>query len=137
LEFFHVRTDRVWTRDYGPIFVHPHPYPPPTLGERTGGGLVATDWHFNGWAKYENWRRDNAVTWKLCKTLGLRRVVPKLAKRPIVLEGGSIDVNGQGLLLTTEECLLSETQQRNPGVERGDLERLFADYLGIRKVLWL
>lgn len=126
IEFFHVRTDRVWTRDYGPMFVtHPK------------HGLTVTDWQFNGWAKYDNWRRDNAVTRKLCKQLGLKRITPKLAKRPIVLEGGSIDVNGQGLLLTTEECLLSEVQQRNPGVERADLERLFADYLGIRKVLWL
>lgn len=126
LEFFQVRTDRVWTRDYGPIFVAAAAEP-----------QAALDWQFNGWAKYDNWKRDNAVTRKLCKLLGFRRVVPKLAKRAIVLEGGSIDVNGQGLLLTTEECLLSPVQQRNPGLERGDLERLFGDYLGIRKVLWL
>lgn len=126
VEFIYARTDRVWTRDYGPMFVH-HPKHGPT----------ALDWQFNGWAKYDNWRRDNAVTRKVCKQLALRRIVPKLDKRAIVLEGGSIDVNGQGLLLTTQECLLSDVQQRNPGLERADLERLFADYLGIHKVLWL
>ncbi len=55
----------------------------------------------------------------------------------VVLEGGSIDVNGQGLMLTTEECLLSTVQQRNPGLSREDLEQLFADYLGVEKVIWL
>ena len=62
-------------------------------------------------------------------------IVPRVAGRPIVLEGGSIDVNGAGLLLTTEECLLSPVQQRNPGLTRADLERAFAEYLGVRKVL--
>jgi len=57
--------------------------------------------------------------------------------RRVVLEGGSIDVNGRGTLITTEECLLSEVQQRNPGVTRGQLEQLFADYLGVKKVIWL
>jgi agmatine deiminase len=55
----------------------------------------------------------------------------------VVLEGGSIDVNGSGLLLTTEECLLSEVQCRNPGMSRADYERVFADYLGVKSVLWL
>src|SRR5436305_1720865 len=60
-----------------------------------------------------------------------------IAGRPVVLEGGSIDVDGQGLLLTTEECLLGDEQQRNPGLAREDYERLFTDYLGVRQVLWL
>src|SRR5262249_6344533 len=59
------------------------------------------------------------------------------AARRVVLEGGSIEVNGRGLMLTTEECLLSGVQERNPGLERADLERVFAEYLGVQKVLWL
>jgi agmatine deiminase len=62
---------------------------------------------------------------------------PTLDGRRIVLEGGSIDVNGEGALLTTEECLLGDEQQRNPGLGRDEIEQLFADYLGVRKVLWL
>src|SRR5207248_789487 len=62
---------------------------------------------------------------------------PRCREWRVVLEGGSIDVNGQGLMLTTEECLLSTTQQRNPPMDRADYERVFADYLGVKKVLWL
>lgn len=126
IEFFRVRTDRVWTRDYCPLFL-------------TGpdGKVAITDWQFNGWAKYPNWQRDNAVPEQLAARLNLPRWAPAVAGRPVVLEGGSIDVNGQGLMATTEECLLSPVQQRNPGLGRAELERLFADYLGVRKVLWL
>lgn len=126
VHFFQIRTDRVWTRDYCPLFV--------TSG---AGELGATDWHFNGWAKYPNWKRDDAVPRRICSQLGYPRWQPTFGGRPVVLEGGSIDVNGRGLLLTTEECLLSPVQQRNPGLEWEELERLFADYLGVRKVLWL
>jgi len=119
---FHVRaTDRVWTRDYGPIFVR---------GRR--GEVALTWWGFNAWAKYDDWRLDAEVPDFIALEL----------KRPIwqagmVLEGGSIDVNGRGMLLTTEECLLSEVQQRNPGVSREQLECAFHDYLGIDQVIWL
>jgi len=122
VEFFRHRTNRSWTRDYCPIFV------------RSARGEVAiTDWIFNGWAKYDNWRVDNRMPAFLAKRLRMRSFEPK-----IVLEGGSIEVNGAGLLLTTEECLLSETVQvRNPGLERADIERYFADHLGIRRTIWL
>jgi agmatine deiminase len=69
--------------------------------------------------------------------LRLRLCQPEIDGRRVVLEGGSIDVNGQGLLLTTEECLLSDVQQRNPGLGREGYERVFGEYLGVRKVLWL
>ncbi len=124
--FWRIATDRGWMRDCGPIFV-----------TNPKGKLGLTNWRFNGWAKYPNWKRDNAVPNRLAKKLNLPSWEPKSESRSLVLEGGSIDVNGQGLLLTTEECLLSPVQQRNPGLERADLERAFADYLGIRKVLWL
>lgn len=122
VEFFRHRTNRSWTRDYCPIFVREGP-----------SEIAVTNWIFNGWAKYDNWRDDNKIPAFVAKRLKLEQV-----ETGIVLEGGSIDVNGAGLLLTTEECLLSgKVQVRNPGLERGGLERCFAEYLGIRRTIWL
>jgi agmatine deiminase len=73
----------------------------------------------------------------MAKAAGARELRPRFGRSRIVLEGGSIDVNGQGILLTTEECLLSKVQQRNPAMSRADYERVFAEYLGIRRVIWL
>jgi agmatine deiminase len=126
IRFFRFRTNRVWTRDYGPIFL-----------TDPDGRLGLTDWEFNAWAKYPDWQRDTAVPQKVAKALNLPICQPRFENRRVVLEGGSIDVNGQGLLLTTEECLLSKVQERNPGMTRADYEKVFADYLGVRKVLWL
>jgi agmatine deiminase len=126
IRFFRFHTNRVWTRDYGPIFL--------TAPDRR---LGLTDWHFNAWAKYPDHERDDAVPQKISKALVLPVCQPRLGTRRVVLEGGSIDVNGQGLLLTTEECLLSPVQERNPSMTRADYEKAFADYLGIHKVLWL
>jgi agmatine deiminase len=130
VEFHQWPTDRVWTRDSGPIFV------------RDAQGKVAiTNWRFNAWAKYEDWHKDDLVPERVAELLGLPVWEPTVKvggeTRRIVLEGGSIDTNGQGTLLTTEECLLSEVQQRNPGVSREGMERIFADYLGIEQVIWL
>jgi agmatine deiminase len=132
IRFFHVQTNRVWTRDFGPIFiVRDQP--------RSKHSLAITNWHFNAWAKYDDWQKDDAVPDQLARRLRLRQWKPtaNISGKRIVLEGGSIDVNGQGLLLTTEECQLSETQQRNPGMARDQIEQACADYLGIQKVLWL
>jgi agmatine deiminase len=126
IEFFRVPTNRAWMRDSGPIFIR-----------KDGGEIAITDWQFNAWAKYPDWQEDNAVPQQIRDVLGCTAWEPRVESRPVVLEGGSIDVNGQGLLLTTEECLLDAVQARNPGLRRQDLERLFAEYLGIRKVLWL
>jgi agmatine deiminase len=126
VDFFHFATDRVWTRDYGAIFV-----------KNEEGQIAVTDWQFNAWAKYDNWQRDDAVAEQIRQALGLEGWQPSTGGQRIVLEGGSIDVNGQGLLLTTEECLQSEIQERNPGLSRADYQRVFADYLGIKKALWL
>ena len=125
-------TDRGWTRDSGPIF----------LRRDTAMDAVAlTDWRFNAWAKYPNWKNDNQLPERIHKKLKLNKFTPVFEKKGkphhVVLEGGSIDVNGKGLMLTTEECLLSRVQQRNPGLSREALERTFADYLGIEKVIWL
>jgi agmatine deiminase len=131
VEFFQVPTDRAWTRDYGPMFV-----------VSATGELGINNWRFNGWAKYDNWRRDDQVPFHVAQRLKIRRLMPPtrngLRNTPVVvLEGGSIDVNGRGCLLTTEECLLSDVQARNPGMSRADYEWVFAEYLGVRKVLWL
>jgi agmatine deiminase len=126
VEFFLCPTNRSWTRDYCPIFI------------RDPAGQVAiTNWQFNGWSKYDNWREDDAVGAFLSRELEMREWRPEWRDRRVVLEGGSIDVNGQGALLTTEECLLSPVQARNPGLARDDLEQVLGHYLGVRKVLWL
>jgi agmatine deiminase len=123
--FFHIATDRSWTRDYCPIFV------------RGGRERVLLNWRFNGWAKYANSLRDDAVTEKLAPKLKLPLVTPEWRNDRIVLEGGSIDVNGKGALLTTEECLLSEVQARNPSLSREDMEGVFRRYLGAGQTIWL
>jgi agmatine deiminase len=125
LDFFRFPTDRSWLRDSGPLFV------------TNQKEVAATCWRFNAWAKYGNWRKDVKIPCRIARAAKVRIWEPRLNGRPIVLEGGSIDVNGQGTMLTTEECLLSDEQQRNPGLTREQLEQLFAGYLGVRKVLWL
>ncbi|WP_158944876.1 agmatine/peptidylarginine deiminase [Granulicella sp. S190] len=124
-------TDRVWLRDSGPIFV-----------KNPEGQLAITNWHFNAWAKYNNWHNDDQIPDHVASLYDMPQSKPHIGQHRLVLEGGSIDTNGAGLLLTTEECLLSEIQQRNPGLgneaeTRRLLEQAFHDYLGIEKVLWL
>ena len=126
VEFFQVETDRSWTRDFCPIFVRDQ------CGRR-----VALNWRFNGWAKYDNWQRDNAVTEKLALQLDWQICTPLSNNTPIVLEGGSIDVNGAGSILTTEECLLSSEQARNPHLGRNEIETIFTQYLGAWHTIWL
>jgi agmatine deiminase len=130
VDWFRIPTDRAWTRDYCPLFVR---------GPDGGAGLIG--WRFTGWAKYANYKRDAAVPQRLARRLRRPLWLPVTgadgARRRVVLEGGAIDVNGRGALLTTEECLLSPVQARNPGLSRGDLEQTLADHLGVRKVLWL
>jgi agmatine deiminase len=122
-------TNRVWTRDSGCTFVRPG---------SSELDLAAITWRFNAWAKYSNWQRDEKIGARMARAANATTELrPMFGGRRVVLEGGSIDVNGQGTLLTTEECLLSDTQQRNPGMKRGDYEKVFADYLGIKKVIWL
>jgi len=126
IEFFRILTDRSWTRDFCPIFVRN------AQGER-----IMLNWQFNGWAKYLNAKHDDAVTQLLRQSVGLPVQTPMWNGKRIVLEGGSIDVNGTGTLLTTEECLLSDVQARNPELTRADWEQIFQDWLGIRKTVWL
>ena len=136
VEFFKAATDRVWLRDSAPTFiVRDRPWE--DHEERVG----IVGWKFNGWAKYDNYRRDSRLPRKIERWLGLPRFTPKFAQgaRPVraVMEGGAIDVNGKGTLLATEECLLSDVQSRNPTFDRAAIEHVFADYLGARHVIWL
>jgi agmatine deiminase len=120
-------TDRVWLRDSGPTGV--------VDGE---GRVTLVNWHFDAWSKYDNWQQDATVGRAVARITGLDRIEPA---RPdgsrIVLEGGGIEVNGDGLLLVTEEWLLSDVQVRNPGMTRADYEAAFAEWLGVRHTIWL
>ena len=126
------KTNRVWTRDSGCTFVlNTEP------AEADQSQLAAVKWRFNAWAKYPNWRDDEKIGSAMAGAAGATELRPEFHKQRVVLEGGSIDANGQGTLLTTEECLLSKIQQRNPGMSRKDYEKIFAEYLGIKTVIWL
>jgi agmatine deiminase len=121
VELFDHSTNDAWCRDHGPIFVR---------NDRSGE-VALTDWQYNAWGgKYPPFDLDNLIPRRVAHSLGLRRFGNKM-----VLEGGSIDVNGAGLLLTTEACLLN--RNRNPGLSRGQIERNLRDYLGVHTILWL
>jgi agmatine deiminase len=119
-------TDRSWLRDSGPTFVRD-----------AAGKRVALDWHFNGWAKYPDWHRDDRVPAFVARLAGVPAEQPHFAGHRVVLEGGSVEVNGAGLLLATEECWLSKTQERNPPLDRAGYEAVCREFLGVEKVLWL
>jgi agmatine deiminase len=122
-----VPTDRVWLRDSAP-----------TATIDGHGRVVLVNWAFNGWAKYDNWERDALVGDAVARLTGLPRLEPRrLSGERIVLEGGGIEVNGEGLMLVTEEWLLSDAQVRNPGLTRADYEQIFADWLGVTRTIWL
>jgi agmatine deiminase len=131
-------TNRAWLRDSGCIFC--------TCGagalaresrKAPHSTLLATKFRFTAWAKYSNWRHDEKIGSLMASITETQEIRPLHRGTRIVLEGGSIDVNGQGTILTTEECLLSKVQQRNPGMKRQDYEKLFADYLGAPNLIWL
>ncbi len=126
VEFHQVRTDRSWLRDSAPTFVVSK------SGERR-----AVCWHFNAWAKYDNWKKDAKVSEGVARIAKVPACRPDVNGRRVVLEGGAIDVDGDGTLLCTEECLLSEVQARNPGLGRQEIEAVFREHLGVKKVLWL
>ncbi|MBX9743322.1 MAG: agmatine deiminase family protein [Chthoniobacterales bacterium] len=121
LEFYHIPTQEPWCRDHGPIFVLPKIAGPPLL----------LDWDYNAWGeKYLPFDLDNAVPSKIAAQLKLPSFRPG-----IVLEGGSIDVNGAGALLTTESCLLNKN--RNPSLSRHEIEACLKKFLGVTQILWL
>lgn len=121
IEIFAHTTDDAWCRDHGPIFVK---------NDRTGE-VAITDWQFNAWGgKYPKFKADNAIPEKIAEKLKMRRF-----EHPMVLEGGSVEVNGEGLLLTTEACLLNKN--RNPHLSREQIEQALRDFLGVHTIYWL
>jgi len=126
IEFFRFHTNRGWTRDFGPMFV------------KQRDQLAIAKFRFNAWAKYKDWQKDDRVSERAAKSLGLPIISARVGARDFVLEGGAIDVNGRGTLITTEECLLDQNvQSRNPGLSRTDIEAALREYLGVTNVLWL
>ena len=120
-------TDRVWLRDSAPTFVHDE-----------DGQVELVNWSFNAWAKYGNFGNDRLVGAAIERITGLRRHTPQRPDGgPVILEGGAIEANGTGLLMVTEECLLSHVQERNPGLDRLEYETVFRDWLGIDRTIWL
>jgi agmatine deiminase len=129
VEFSRFPTDRGWTRDFGPIFVR-RPGSP--------AGVAIARFRFNAWAKYPDWKKDDRIPDRAARALGLPLLPVLWNGQPVVLEGGSIDVNGRGTLITTEECLLDPAVQvRNPGLSRSDYEAVLREALGATHVLWL
>jgi agmatine deiminase len=164
--FFHVPTDRGWMRDSGPIAVCGVQDDPQSRREAGATNTALLHFAFNGWAKYDDYKKDAKVVGRIAaqmdgrhrakkqrrgsaqndrRTVPLQRqgngradiVLPEHKGRRVVLEGGSIDVNGRGTLLTTEECLLSKVQERNPRFTCEDYAQIFEQYLGVTNVIWL
>ncbi len=130
VEFIVHPTNRGWMRDSGPLFVR----------RRTARGLetAIVHFHFNAWAKYRDWRKDRRVPETAAALLGKKLFDARAEGREFVLEGGGIEVNGRGTLLTTEECYLSErVQVRNPGLTKSEFEAAVRDFLGVTNVFWL
>jgi len=127
VDLVRARTDRSWTRDSLPTLIR----------RPTDGARALVDWHFNGWARYPDWRHDARLGEVVGSWLGLERHRPMARGRRVVLEGGAIDVNGRGTLVTTEQCLLSPVQPRNPGLGRRDIEVVLRRHLGVRTIVWL
>jgi agmatine deiminase len=129
VEFFRFPTNRGWTRDFGPIFIK---------REGKQREVAIARFRFNGWAKYPDFQRDDQIPVRAAKVLGCRLLRATAGTRDFVLEGGGIDVNGRGTLLTTEECFLDQTTQvRNPGLSRRQMEAALCQNLGVTNILWL
>lgn len=129
VQFFRFPTNRGWTRDFGPIFVK---------RAKPRREVAIARFRFNAWARYPDWRKDDAIPEQVARRLKLKLFRARLGGRDVVLEGGSIDVNGHGTLLTTEECLLDQKRQvRNPGFNRVETETALREYLGVRNIVWL
>ncbi|MGC2448244.1 MAG: agmatine deiminase family protein [Candidatus Sulfotelmatobacter sp.] len=132
-------TNRVWLRDSGCIFLKSTHVATAAPGRpaRLQAPQLALKFRFNAWAKYSNWRLDDKIGSLMAKAAQTEDIHPESLSSRIVLEGGSIDVNGAGTILTTEECLLSNEQVRNPHMARVHYEKAFADYLGAPHTIWL
>jgi agmatine deiminase len=133
VEFILHPTNRGWMRDSGPIFVRTQ-----TRGSRSKTETAIVHFHFNAWAKYDDWQKDRRVPEMAARRLGKQLFNAQYAGKDFVIEGGGIEVNGRGTLLTTEECYLDpRVQVRNPGLGRKEIDETLKKYLGVKNVLWL
>jgi agmatine deiminase len=127
VEFYKLETDRNWLRDAGPQFV-----------KNENNDTVLINFKFNAWAKYDNYKLDAKIPKMISKELKLERIKAEHYDREVVLEGGSIDYNGAGTIISTEECLMDEKiQVRNENFSKKDYEEVFSKYLGTSNVIWL
>jgi agmatine deiminase len=125
-KFFIKKTNRSWLRDSSPFFV------------KDKRSLAAIDFKFNAWSKYNDYKLDDTIPSYISKKFGIRKVAARYKSRNVVLEGGSVDVNGSGTLITTEECLLDQKiHVRNPELTAIDYEEIFDKYFGVSNVIWL
>jgi agmatine deiminase len=126
VKFFIKKTNRGWLRDSGPFFVK----------EKDKTTII--DFKFNAWAKYDDYKLDDKIPNFISKRLKLEKIIAEYNGKQIILEGGSIEVNGKGSVITTEECLLDQySQVRNPGFTKQDYFQIFKKYFGITNVIWL
>ena len=131
IKFHKIKTDRIWLRDSGPIF----------LVNKKTRKKVMLDFKFTAWSKYKNFRNDNKINYQISKYLNIKSILPKKINskkfEKVVMEGGAFDTNGSGSILLTKECLLSSKQERNKGFKKSDYESLFSKYLNTKNFIWL
>ncbi len=135
VQFIQHATNRGWTRDTGPIFVRQFAR---SASGAPKSGTVIVHFHFNGWAKYPNFQKDARVPEIAARQRRLPMVHAEVDGRPFTIEGGGIEVNGRGTLLSTEQCYLHpKIQVRNPGLARTEIESALRQYLGAENIFWL
>ena len=131
INFHYIKTDRIWLRDSGPIFIT----------NKVEKKKVILNFGFNGWSKYKNYKNDNKINNSISKITNFKKIDPIIKKkgriRKIIMVGGAFDVNGSGTILLTEECLLSKIQERNKNFKKKDYEKMFNKYLNIKNFIWL
>ena len=131
IKFFKIPSNRIWIRDFGPIYL---------INKKTKK-KVLINFKFNGWSKYKNFEKDNSVNNIISRVTKIKKIDPKIKignkKIRFILEGGAIDVNGKGSIMLTEECLLSKIQQCNIGVNREMYEKILSEYLNVKNYIWL
>ena len=131
IKFHKIKTDRLWLRDSGPIF----------LINKKIRKKIMLNFKFTGWSKYKNFRNDNKINYQISKYLDVKSILPKKINskkfEKVVMEGGAFDTNGSGSILLTKECLLSSKQERNKGFKKSDYESLFSKYLNTKNFIWL
>ena len=131
IKFHKIKTDRLWLRDSGPIF----------LINKKIRKKIMLNFKFTGWSKYKNFRNDNKINYQISKYLNIKSILPKKINskkfEKVVMEGGAFDTNGSGSILLTKECLLSSKQERNKGFKKSDYESLFSKYLNTKNFIWL